>query len=47
MLAFAGLGVAMGNAPEHVKAAADFVTKTNVEDGVAWALGRFWSQAIQ
>lgn len=47
MLAFAGLGVAMGNAPEHVKAAADFVTKTNVEDGVAWALGRFWSQAAR
>ena len=47
MLAFAGLGVAMGNAPEHVKAAADFVTKSNVEDGVAWALGRFWSQAAR
>lgn len=42
MLDFAGVGVAMGNAPEHVKRAADFVTKSNVEDGVAWALERLW-----
>ncbi|MGE5675116.1 MAG: Cof-type HAD-IIB family hydrolase [Mycobacterium leprae] len=35
MLAYAGLGVAMGNAPESVKAAADLVTATCDEDGVA------------
>lgn len=31
----AGLGVAMGNAQEEVKAAADVVTGSNLEDGVA------------
>ncbi|HET8852091.1 MAG TPA: HAD hydrolase family protein, partial [Ktedonobacteraceae bacterium] len=35
MLRFAGLGVAMGNAHAEVKAAADFVTLSNTEDGVA------------
>jgi|SRR5215471_17670239 len=35
MLRFAGLGVAMGNAHTEVKAAADFVTLSNAEDGVA------------
>jgi Cof subfamily protein (haloacid dehalogenase superfamily) len=38
MLKYAGLGVAMGNAPEEVKQAADFVTLSNEEDGVAAAL---------
>src|SRR5690606_3526903 len=41
MLQFAGLGVAMGNASDRVKAAADFVTATNDEDGVALAIERF------
>jgi hypothetical protein len=36
MLRFAGLGVAMGNAPETVKQKADFVTAKNDEDGVAF-----------
>lgn len=35
MLRFAGLGVAMGNAHEEVKSAADHVTLSNAEDGVA------------
>ena len=35
MLQFAGLGVAMGNAHEEVKVAADYVTLSNAEDGVA------------
>jgi Cof subfamily protein (haloacid dehalogenase superfamily) len=35
MLQYAGVGVAMGNAPPDVKKAADFVAMTNVEDGVA------------
>ncbi|MCG0274866.1 MAG: Cof-type HAD-IIB family hydrolase [Thermosediminibacteraceae bacterium] len=36
MLQYAGLGVAMGNAPEMVKERADFVTAGNDEDGVAF-----------
>lgn len=40
MLRFAGLGVAMGNAAPEVKAAADLVTETNNEDGVASAVER-------
>lgn len=35
MLQFAGLGVAMGNASEEVKATADYITRSNAEDGVA------------
>jgi Cof subfamily protein (haloacid dehalogenase superfamily) len=35
MLQLAGLGVAMGNAHEEVQAAADYVTLSNAEDGVA------------
>lgn len=38
MLEAAGMGVAMGNADERVKAVADYVTLTNDEDGVADAL---------
>jgi Cof subfamily protein (haloacid dehalogenase superfamily) len=40
MLQMAGLGIAMGNAPEHVKAEADWVTDTNNRDGVAIAIER-------
>lgn len=35
MLRLAGIGVAMGNAEEEVKAAANHVTLTNEEDGIA------------
>lgn len=38
MLRAAGMGVAMGNAAENVKAAADMVTLSNNEDGIAAAL---------
>lgn len=38
MIEFAGMGVAMGNAPEAIKSIADYVTATNNEDGVAQAL---------
>lgn len=38
MLRCAGLGIAMGNAPEEVKAAADFVTASNDGEGVYIAL---------
>lgn len=36
-----GIGVAMGNAPEEIKAAADAVTDTNTEDGLAKAFEKF------
>ena len=38
MLQAAGMGIAMGNAAEPVKTAADRVTRTNNEDGIAAAL---------
>jgi len=41
MLKFAGLGVAMGNANEHIKTFADVVTSTNAEDGVAKAINQY------
>ena len=45
MIAWAGLGVAMGNAFPAVKARADFVTGSNTEAGVAQALRRFILEA--
>lgn len=41
MLEFAGVGVAMDNAIPAVKEVADFVTKSNLEDGVAYAIEKF------
>ena len=41
MLRYAGIGVAMGNAPSAVKASADWVTTTIEEDGVAAAVERW------
>ena len=41
MLRYAGLGVAMGNAPAEIKDIADAVTLTNEEDGVAEAIYRY------
>lgn len=41
MIKWAGLGVAMGNAVPVVKAAADYITRSNEEEGVAEALQRF------
>jgi Cof subfamily protein (haloacid dehalogenase superfamily) len=41
MVKYAGLGVAMGNATSEVKAAADFVTTSNDEDGVAKVIEQF------
>ena len=35
MIKFAGLGIAMGNAQEPVKKAANYITLSNEEDGVA------------
>lgn len=41
MLEFAGLGVAMGNAPDAIKEIADYVTDTNMNDGVAQVVESF------
>jgi Cof subfamily protein (haloacid dehalogenase superfamily) len=42
MITYAGIGVAMGNAPDEIKLAADYVTDTNNNDGVAKALEHFF-----
>ncbi|MBN2898079.1 MAG: HAD family phosphatase [Clostridia bacterium] len=41
MIRYAGLGVAMGNAIESAKAAADYVTGTNEEDGLLQVIQKF------
>ena len=41
MLLAAGIGVAMGNAVEELKAVADYITDSNDEDGIARAIERF------
>lgn len=41
MIRFAGLGVAMGNAVLPVRNAADYITGTNDEDGVAQVVEKF------
>lgn len=40
MLEYAGLSVAMGNAPDEIKQIAKEVTATNNEDGIALILER-------
>jgi Cof subfamily protein (haloacid dehalogenase superfamily) len=41
MIEYAGLGVAMDNAPAEIKKAADFVTLSNENDGVAHVIEKF------
>jgi Cof subfamily protein (haloacid dehalogenase superfamily) len=41
MIEAAGFGVAMGNASDEIKAMANYTTKTNREDGVAYAVTEF------
>ncbi|MCA0150871.1 Cof-type HAD-IIB family hydrolase [Rossellomorea vietnamensis] len=41
MIEFAGLGVAMGNAPDDIKEKADYVAAPNMEDGVAEVVETF------
>lgn len=41
MIEYAGIGVAMGNAPDDIKQQADFVTLTNDEDGAVFAIDKF------
>ena len=45
MVQYAGIGVAMGNATEELKAAADYVTASNDEDGIAKALYHFLTES--
>ncbi|MCR4426775.1 MAG: Cof-type HAD-IIB family hydrolase [Firmicutes bacterium] len=46
LLEFAGLGVAMGNSPDSVREAADIVTATNDEDGVAVIIEDLFSRGL-
>lgn len=41
MIQYAGKGVAMGNAQKEVREAADYITLTNDEDGVAHVIDKF------
>ena len=41
MIEYAGLGVAMGNAVDAVKAVAGYITDTNENDGVAKVIEKF------
>lgn len=41
MVAYAGIGVAMANAKEEVKAVADYITKSNDEDGLVEVIDKF------
>ncbi len=43
MLQYAGLSVAMGNAPEEIKAAAKRVTASNNDDGIALVLNEIFN----
>lgn len=43
MIKYAGLGIAMGNAQELVKAVADYIAPSNDEDGVAIGIERYLS----
>ena len=41
MIEYAGMGVAMNNAVDGVKERADYITLSNDEDGIAYALNKF------
>jgi Cof subfamily protein (haloacid dehalogenase superfamily) len=41
MIEYAGMGIAMNNAPDDIKNKADFITHCNDTDGVATAINRF------
>ena len=46
MLQLAGLGIAMGNAQDSIKACADSITESNDQDGVAIAVQKFIIAAV-
>ena len=41
MIKMAGIGVAMGNSFPEVKECADFITLSNLNDGVSYAINKF------
>jgi Cof subfamily protein (haloacid dehalogenase superfamily) len=41
MIQYAGLGIAMGNAPDDIKQCANDTTRSNNEDGVHYALNKY------
>ena len=41
MIEMAGCGIVMGNGTDFMKSKADFITKTNDEDGIAYYLEKF------
>jgi hypothetical protein len=41
MIEYAGIGVCMENGEENVKQRSDFVTLSNENDGVAYAIDKF------
>jgi Cof subfamily protein (haloacid dehalogenase superfamily) len=47
MIRLAGIGVAMGHAPQDVRDAADYVTGTHDEDGVGHAIHKFVLDVIE
>jgi Cof subfamily protein (haloacid dehalogenase superfamily) len=47
MVAWAGCGVAMGNASPDVKAVASVIAPTQAEDGAAWAIERYVLEALE
>ena len=47
MLEYAGLGVAVANASEQVKAIANFISRSNNEDGVAYAVEKYVLHTIE
>lgn len=41
MVMYSGVGVAMGNATDELKSVADYITLSNEEDGIAYALEQY------
>lgn len=46
MIKYAGMGIAMDNAADEVKKAADYVTLSNEDDGIAAAIDKFFNQQL-
>lgn len=46
-IAFAGMGIAMGNANERVKKQSNYITDTNDNDGVAKAIDKFILSTVE
>jgi hypothetical protein len=42
MIEYAGLGVAMGNAPDELKKKAGYITLSNDEDGIVHFIDEFF-----